>query len=173
MGKGGFATVFEGDFQGTKVAFKKIKIEMANGKSINENLENSFEEFDIQRNLSIKPVKGGKMVDPIGISGYKEGDENLILPPIGSFFISEDQTSAMGLVIILPKCKMDLQEMKKNKSLSEGNIRDILKQMHRTFEYLYYVRDMRHQDLKPNNLLVEFDENQDGTIENIQVGFIL
>ena len=106
MGKGGFATVFEGDFQGTKVALKKIKIEMANGKSINENLENSFEEFDIQRTVSIKPVKGGKMVR--WISDYKEGDENLILPPIGSFFISEEQTSAMWLVIILPECKMDL-----------------------------------------------------------------
>ena len=143
---------------------------MANGKSINENLENSFEEFDIQRTVSTKPVKGGKMVHIM--SSYKEGDENLILPPIGSFFISEEQTSAMWLVIILPKCKMPLQKMKKNKSLSEGNIRDILKQIDRTRKYLFNVRDMRHQDLKTNNILVEFDE-KDGKIENIQVGFNL
>ena len=171
MGKGGFGTVFEGDFQGTKVAFKKIKIELGNGKSIKANLENSYEEFDLQQTVSIKPVQGGKMVDDM--SAYKEGDENLILPPIGSFFISDEETSAMWLVIILPKCKMDLQKMKKTKSLSEGNIRDILKQIERTRQYLWWVRDMRHQDLKPNNILAEFDENEDGTIGNIQFGFIL
>ena len=171
MGKGGFGTVFEGDFQGTKVAFKKIKIELGNGKSIKENLENSYEEFDLQRTVSIKPVKGGKMVDDM--DDYEEGDENLILPPIGSFFISDEENSTMWLVIILPVCKMDLQKMKKTKRLSEENIRDILTQINRTMYYLWRVRGMRHQDLKPNNFLVEFDEDGEGRIGNIKFGFIL
>ena len=174
MGEGGFGAVFEADFQGTKAAFKKVKIELENGKSKEENIRDSYEEFDIQRNLSMKPVRGGRMVNDYGLGKYyKEGDENLILPPIGSFFISDEQTSEMWLVIILPVCKMDLQKMKKTKSLSEENIRDILRQIERTMNYLGFVRGMRHQDLKPNNFLVEFDEDEEGRIENIKFGFIL
>ena len=171
MGEGGFGSVFEANFQGTKAAFKKMKIELQNGKSLEQNIKDSYQEFDIQRNLSIKPVKGGKMV--YFMPTYKEGDENLILPPIGSFFISDEETSEMWLVIILPVCKMDLQKMKKTKSLSEENIRDILRQIYRTMFYLWVVRKTRHQDLKPNNFLVEFDEDDEGKIENIKFGFIL
>ena len=173
MGEGGFGAVFEADFQGTKAAFKKVKIELQNGKSKEQNIKDSYDEFDIQRTLSIKPVKSGKMVGNDGMRYYKEGDENLILPPIGSFFILDEETSEMWLVIILPICKIDLQKMKKSKSLSEQNIRDILKQIERTREYFGGGRGMRHQDLKPNNFLVEFDEDEEGRIENIKFGFIL
>ena len=122
MGEGGFGAVFEADFKGRKAAFKKVKIELQNGKSLEQNIRDSYEEFDIQRTLSIKPVEGGKMVDDWDLKNYyKEGDENLILPPIGSFFISEEETSAMWLVIILPKCKMDLHKMKKTRAHKENS----------------------------------------------------
>ena len=69
----------------------------------------------------------------------------------------------------LPKAKTDLQNLKTNTELNEENIRSIFRQLKRAMEYLYFVREVRHHDLKPSNILVDYDQNINGTITNIKV----
>ena len=68
--------------------------------------------------------------------------------------------------------KTDLNKIKREDKLDEHNIRDIMKQLSKVMVYLKYVRDIRHQDVKPENVLLDYEEEND-KVTNIKVCSIL
>ena len=76
------------------------------------------------------------------------------------------------MVIILPKMKTDLNKIKREDKLDEDNIRAIIKQLFNVITLVYSVRDLRHQDVKPENVLLDYEE-EDDKITNIKVYSIL
>ena len=120
----------------------------------------AYQEFHIQRITSQKPVEGGELVNSAsGLRGYENGMEHFILSPLAAFFLEENETSNLWFIIVLPKCRSDLEKFKaKHESkIDDECIRQILLQMGKALYYLKKVRTIRYQDLKPNNVLVDFE----------------
>ena len=190
LGEGGFGAVHRCFYHGKDSAYKKVKIiydktktgkvkikvrNEKTGKEEEKEFENdkkraiweTTQEYEIQKNVSTKPIKGGKMVDDSMLHRYKDGDECLVLRPF-SYFIVEDQSDqSLFMIIVSPKCKSDLNKIKKEGKLDEENTRNIIKQIYRARKYLLDIREIRHQDFKPSNILLDFDE-KNGRIENIK-----
>jgi len=187
LGEGGFGAVFKCLFHGKDSAYKKVKIiydknkngkvkvKVANeyGYEREKEFENDKEraiwettqEYEIQKIVSTKPIKGGKMVNNEKL--YEEGDECLFLRPSSYFFVEDQSDQSLFMIIVSPKARSDLNIIKKKGKLDEENIRNIIQQIYRATQYLYMVRKIRHQDLKPSNILLDFDE-QNGKIKNIK-----
>jgi len=180
LGEGSFGAVTAHLFHGIEAAFKKVpmqykkkeeKVTMKVSRNNTKQFENdknraiyeTYKEFKIQRKMAKKPGKNNR-------DGYQKDDELLILAPLACFFVEDNETEDMCMILVLPKCKSDLNRMKKQNRLDEDNIREILKQLYRATQYLVKVRWIRHQDLKPNNILLNFKENKtNGKIENIKI----
>ena len=118
--------------------------------------------------ISTKAKNGDKMLNSGWKYCYQNGMENLVIRPLCYYFIEEVATGKLWIVIILPKATTDLEKFKRNKNLTEDNIRSIMRQIYLVMEYLYEVRDVRHQDIKPNNILINYDESNN-IISNIKV----
>ena len=190
LGEGGGGAVNRCLYHGIDAAYKKIeivydktkteKVNIRVGKSIvyyyHYSTEIEFEndkeraiweisqEYEIQKNVATKP----KVLTMINsFYWYKFGDEGLILRPLSYFFV-ENQSGSLFMILVLPKCKSDLNKIKKEGKLDEENIRTIIQQLWRARRYLWYVRSIRHQDLKPSNILLDYDETKNRKIKNIQ-----
>ena len=133
-----------------------------------EKITEALEEYEIMRHICKKPIDGAKMLDGGWKYHYKEGMEEYVIQPFGYFFIEEVLTQNLWIVIITPKMKDDLEKLKKSGKLKEHNVKDILAQLSNAMKYLSMVRKIRHQDIKPNNILVTYDENNNN-ISNIKV----
>ena len=186
LGEGGFGQVHKYHFHGEDVAYKKVEIiydKNKNGKvkieliyGVEKEFENdkgrviweTSKEYEIQKTVSTKARKGGKMVYDGNMDRYKDGDECLILRPLSYFFVEDQSDKSLFMIIVSPKCKSDLNKMKKEGKLDEENVRNIIQQIYRATQYLYSVRSIRHQDLKPSNILLDFDETKNGKIKNIK-----
>lgn len=168
LGEGGFGQVYEADYHGSNIAFKKIPITIGNDRV--KAIDEAFEEYNIMKSVSSKPYKGGTMVSDYHLSNiYKTGMENLIIKPLSYFYVENMLSNQLWIVICLPRARSDLERLKRSKKLSEDNIRSIMKQLNHAMDYLTNVRTICHRDLKPNNVLVNYDENN--AITNIQVRF--
>ena len=94
--------------------------------------------------------------------------EELILAPLSCFFIEEVSSGQIWMILVLPKMKTDLERLKRNYNLNEDNIRSIMTQLKTAMIYMDKIRGMRHQDLKPSNILINYDE-EGNKIQNIKV----
>ena len=182
LGEGGFAKVYESDWHGNNAAYKKIPITIGNDPKLigpptkkdyqhrkERAIKEAFEEYDIMENISKKPKDGDKMLyKKYWETHYEEGMEEYIIKPFGYFFVEEVSTQNIWIVIITPKMKLDLEKLKRTGKLNEDNVRVILEQLNNAMNYLYKVREIRHQDIKPNNILVSYDE-RNNVISNIKV----
>ena len=190
LGEGGFGAVYQCLYHGIDAAYKKIeivydktktdkvKVEVRKhiieywSRSVYKEFKNDKEraiweasqEYEIQKNVATKP--GIRYMVEMMLCVYRCNDESLILRPLGYFFVENQSDGSLFMILILPKCKSDLNKVKKGGKLDEENIRNIIQQIQRARTYLWRVRDIRHQDLKPSNIL--FDETQNGKIKNIK-----
>ena len=114
LGKGGFGKVFQFPFHGLDAAYKKIPIYFGNDR--NKAIDQAYDEYNIMKALSGKPVKGGQFVYNMDetISKYEAGMEELIIAPLSCFFMEEVVSQAVWMILVLPKMKMDLEYLKKN-----------------------------------------------------------
>ena len=165
LGEGGFGKVFQFPFHGIDVAFKEIPIYFGNDR--NKAIEQAYDEYDIMNTVSKKPEKGGLMVR-ISFDQYETGMEELILSPLSCFFMEEVSSQKVWMILVLPKIKTDLEKLKQNYDLSEDNLRSIMEQLFQAMDYMYMVRSIRHQDLKPSNILINYKEDGNG-IKDIKV----
>ena len=170
LGEGGFSKVFQFSFHQRDAAFKKIPIYFQNEKE--KAMEEAFKEFEIMKNISKKPKDGDDMIYVDWKQYYKIGMEDLVLSPLGCFYIEDILSGEVWMILIMPKMKNDLNKVKRDGRLDEENTKTIMAQLVKVVRYLGDVRDIRHQDLKPENILLDYKE-ENKKITNIKVNSIL
>ena len=167
LGEGGFGKVFQYPFHQQAAAFKKTPIYFENGR---ENaMKEAYQEYNIMKTISKKPNDGDDMLRNWK-RHYEDGMEELIISPLGCFYIEDIASGQVWMVLILPKMRNDLNKIKRNGKLDEDNIKSIMKQLSKVMIYLFYVRGIRHQDVKPENVLLDYVE-RNKKITNITVLF--
>ena len=135
-------------------------------------MEEAFKEFEIMKNISKKPKDGDDMIYVDWKQYYKIGMEDLVLSPLGCFYIEDILSGEVWMILIMPKMKNDLNKVKRDGRLDEENTKTIMAQLVKVVRYLGDVRDIRHQDLKPENILLDYKE-ENKKITNIKVNSIL
>ena len=121
------------------------------------------------KTISKKPDSDDDMIDPtLKLIYYIDGMEELILSPFGWFIVEEIASKSVWFVMIMPRMKTNLEQLKKTYELSEENNRFILHNIYQAMMYLNFVRNIRHQDIKPSNILIDC-VLKDNEISNLKV----
>ena len=152
LGHGGFGQVYSFDWHGQSAAYKVVPLCANTKDDLAAEKESKKDEYRFQLYCSYKPVRKNEL------SFYNENcpkAEDLILKPLGYFFMSDRQQTYF--VIVTPKCHSDLEYFKQNHNdkLTPEITADLMEQCHRMFIYLYMVKSVRHQDIKPRNILLK------------------
>ena len=179
LGEGGFGKVFQFPFHKQDAAFKKIPIYFETDKD--KAMDEAYQEFEIMRTISTKPKSGDDMLnqgsarvsarlpkDFFWKTRYEDEMEKLVISPLGCFYMEEISTGEVWMILILPKMKNHLNKIKREGRLDEANIKSIMAQLFKVMIYLKFVRDIRHQDVKPENILLDYEE-ENNKIANIKV----
>ena len=152
LGHGGFGQVYSFDWHGQPAAYKVVPLHAQTKDDLAAEKESKKDEYRFQLYCSFKPAQKRQLIF------YNENcpkAEDLILKPLGYFFMSDRQQTYF--VIVTPKCHSDLEYFKQNHNdkLTPEITADLMEQCHRMFIYLYMVKSVRHQDIKPRNILLK------------------
>ena len=172
LGEGGFSRIFQFPFHQRNAAFKIIPIYFQKENDKNKAMFDAYQEFKIMKTISTKPKDGDDMTGQYWRKYYEDGMEELVVSPLACFYVETISTSKVWMILIMPKLRNDLNEIKREGSLDEDNIKAIMAQLFKIMRYLQGARNIRHQDIKPENILLDYTE-RNNKITNIKVYSIL
>lgn len=154
LGQGGFGQVYAFDWHGTAAAYKIVRLHASLPGQLEAEKESKKDEYRFQLKCATKPTSKRELIE---YEKHCPRGEELILKPLGYFFMRDCRNQNEYFVIVTPQCYSDLEHFKQqhNDKLTPEVTASLMEQCHRMFIYLYMVKSVRHQDIKPRNILVD------------------
>jgi len=125
--------------------------------------KNIIEEFKIQRECSRAPRDGDAYLYYNWRSDYVSRSEDLFVSPLAFFILENPIKNQSWVIIVSPKFDCDLEQFK-TMGLDNDTVYTILGKLEKVVEYMWSVRNVSHRDLKPRNILINF-ETENGKIK--------